>query len=69
MQCCFSLFNASFDSAENEEVFKKVKEKMSGSNGSRKWTDEQIKRKLVVILSLFTYHFTFFHLFIDLRFF
>ena len=53
MQCCFLLFNASFDSAENEEVFKKVKEKMSGSNGSRKWTDEQIKRKLVVILSLY----------------
>ena len=53
MHCYFLLFNGSFDSAENEEVFKKVKEKMSGSNGSRKWTDEQIKRKLVVILSLY----------------
>ena len=68
MHCYFLLFNGSFDSAENEEVFKKVKEKMSGSNGSRKWTDEQIKRKLVVILSLYL-SFYLFHLLIDLRFF
>ena len=49
----FSFSNASFDSAENEEVLKKVKGKMSGSNGSCKWTDEQIKGKLVVIISLY----------------
>ena len=53
MQWSFFLSNASFDSAENEEVLKKVKGKMSGSNGSCKWTDEQIKGKLVVIISLY----------------
>ena len=54
MQWCFFfslLSNASFDSAENEEVLKKVKKKMSDNNGSCKWTDEQIKSKLVVIIS------------------
>ena len=68
MQWCFLLSNGSFDSAENEEVFKKVKEKMSGNNGSRKWTDEQIKGKLVVILSLYL-SFCLFHLLIDSSFF
>ena len=55
MQWCFFslLSNASFDSAENEEVLKKVKKKMSDNNGSCKWTDEQIKSKLVVIISLY----------------
>lgn len=36
-------FKRSFDLAENEEVLKKVKDKMSDNNGSCKWTDEQIK--------------------------
>ena len=55
MQWCFFLLlsNASFGLAENEEVLKKVKDKMSDNNGSCKWTDEQIKGKLVVIISLY----------------
>ena len=45
-----------------------MKEKMSGNSGSRKWTDEQIKGKLVVILSLYL-SFCLFHLLIELSFF
>ena len=53
MQRCFLLSNTSFDSAKNEEVLKRVKEKMSGNNGQCQWADEQIKRKMVVIISLY----------------
>lgn len=39
----FQGFDFKRSLAENEEVLKKVKDKMSDNNGSCKWTDEQIK--------------------------
>ena len=53
MLWCFFLLLSNASLAENEEVLKKVKDKMSDNNGSCKWTDEQIKSKLVVIISLY----------------